>query len=71
MCAVSMIHDWAQALPMQSWNPITYQHYLDLIRRIEELDRKVGQPDCEDPAKAAFLKSIGDRLSNLEKKVEE
>jgi hypothetical protein len=33
---------------------------------LEELDKKLGQKDCEDPAKAEWMGSVEKRLKKLE-----
>lgn len=69
MCVVSMIHDWASKLPTQTWDPNLLDLYHDLLRRVNEIDAKLGLPNCESPEKAAFLKEIEERVKKLEEKV--
>ncbi len=40
--------------------------FKEILRRLEALDEKLGQPDCEDPAKAAWMRGVEDRLAMLE-----
>lgn len=61
MCVYSMVIDWASKLPDEYWNrPRSLEAYNDLIKRAAEYDKQTGQPDCEDPAKAEFLKKLQD-----------
>lgn len=68
MCVVSNVYDFAKWIPQESWNNDLYVQFLDLLRKVEEIDRKLNQPDCENPAKAAFLKDVEARLKRLEEK---
>lgn len=66
MCAVSIVHDFGRTIPLQEWTPQRLDDYKILIEKIESIDRKLGTPDCEDPEKAKFLKSIEKRLRKVE-----
>ena len=66
MCTVSMVYDFAHKLPPQVWNPVIYNDFSELIRKLDEIDRKLGLPDCHDPKKAEFMKSVEERLKRLE-----
>ena len=69
MCLVSVISDWARtAVPPVQWTRPAFDEYQEIIRRLQELDRKLGQPDCEDPAKMQFMKEIDERLRRLEER---
>ena len=70
MCTVSMIHDWAKNIPDPQWTRPMFNEYNELIRRLDEIDKKLGLANCEDPEKAAFIKRIEKRLNKLEKLVE-
>jgi len=52
-----------QGLP---WTRDTFEEYKEIIRRLGELDRKLAQPECEDPAKAAWMADVERRLALLE-----
>jgi hypothetical protein len=66
MCAVSMVHDYFTQQPATIWTRDTFAEYQEIIGRLGELDRKLGQPDC-DPNKAEWMKGIERRLEVLEK----
>lgn len=67
MCAVSVIQDYARTvIDPQLWTRPVFNEYHEIIRRLGELDAKLGQPDCEDPAKAAWMRDIEERLSKIE-----
>ena len=78
MCAVSMVTDyyrqpgnlpfqWPQAAPAAlPWTPDAFSDLKEILKRVKDLDTKLGLPDCEDPKKAEWMKSIEDRLAKLE-----
>lgn len=70
MCAVSATMDYMrQYVPIQDWTRPAFDEYKEILRRLEALDTKLGQPDCEDPAKAEWMKQVEERLSALEGRV--
>jgi hypothetical protein len=36
---------------------------------LDALDKKLGQPECHDPSKAEWMRSIEERLARLEKEI--
>jgi tetrahydromethanopterin S-methyltransferase subunit G len=72
MCIQSVVMDYMKRrVPLDRWTPPAYQDFQELLRRIDKLDRDLGEPDCVDPVKAAYIKQIENRLAELEKKVAE
>lgn len=43
--------------------------YQEIIRQLKEIDRKLGNPDCETEEKTEFLKNIEKRLKALEDRI--
>ena len=68
MCVTSVIQDFAGQLPQHIWTRDTFSEYQEILRRLGELDRKLGQPDCVDPAKEAWMRDVERRLMDLEAK---
>ena len=70
MCMVSFITTPTTTLPLPTfpWNHDSWADYKEIIRRLEVLDEKLGQPDCHDPAKASWMKEVEDRLAAVEKR---
>ena len=67
MCVVSVTHDYMRThIPLQQWTRPMFSEYQEIIRRLTELDKKLNQPDCEDPAKAAWMQEVEERLEALE-----
>jgi hypothetical protein len=66
MCAVSMITDhFRDKWPVQHYINITqaqWDEYQALKRKMEEYDKKTGQPDCVKPEVADWEKAIEDVL---------
>ena len=69
MCAVSAIHDFVHDhMPYQNWDRTALDQYKELVRRLKEVDDKLGLPDC-DPTKGEFLKMIERKIDAIEKKL--
>jgi hypothetical protein len=69
MCMVSMVTEYGRdRIDVIKWTPDTFSEYQEIIRRLEALDEKLGQPDCEDPAKTEWMREVEERLAKLEKK---
>ena len=68
MCAVSVILDYmSKEVPIWSWTRPVYDDFRQIIKRLEELDRNLDQPDCVDPQKQEILERIERRLDMLER----
>jgi hypothetical protein len=69
MCAVSAIMDYGRLnVPPQQWTVNTFADFRDIIRRLDELDKKLNQFECRDPAKAEWMKQVEARLAKVEQK---
>lgn len=66
MCMVSVISNYGQTVPVHQWTPSSFYDFQEVIRRLEALDKKLDQPHCEDPAKAAWMREVEERLKKLE-----
>jgi uncharacterized protein (DUF3084 family) len=66
MCAVSVILDYGRQMPMDNWNHQKWRDFQTLKQQAEEFDSKTDQPDCEDPAKAEWMREVEERLARLE-----
>jgi len=68
VCVTSAVFDYFGQGPGQSapWTPAVYNEFQEILKRLEELDKKLGQPHCEDPAKAAWMREVEERLAKLE-----
>jgi hypothetical protein len=63
------IQPWPQtAQESLPWTDETFKLLKDIMEKMKALDTKLGLPDCEDPKKAEWMKSIESRLKKLEKK---
>lgn len=70
MCVTSVIHDYGkESWDRRPWAPTAIEKYHDLIDAAQEFDEVAGEPDCEDPKKAEFLKELEDRVGQVERKV--
>ena len=57
MCSVSVMQDyWREHTQPTQWTPPLWTDYQEVLRLLKKLDEKLGQPDCEDPAKAAWMR---------------
>ena len=66
MCIVSGVLDYGRTIPFDNWSVPKFNEYADIIRRLDELDRKLGEPNCERPGKRAWMRGIERRLADLE-----
>lgn len=66
MCMVSVMSVAGAQIPVMDWTRPAFNEYQEILKRIEALDKKLGQPDCVDPAKEAWMKQVEERLSALE-----
>jgi hypothetical protein len=72
MCVVSNMMDSAryQWPPISTWPVQTVTDFSEIIKKLSEIDKKLGAKDCYDPKKEAFLKELDDRLKAIEKHIE-
>lgn len=70
MCAVSMITDYyRQQYPQPQLFPLqVYPDLKEVLDRLKAIDTKLGDKDCEQAEKMAWLKAIEDRITALEEK---
>ena len=67
MCMVSVVNDYgAHRIPANDWTRSTWNEYQEILRRLEALDAKLGQPECETPDKLAWQQEIEARLARME-----
>ena len=67
MCAVSVVLDYMdRRVPLASWTGPIYNDFQQIIRQLEELDRKLNQPDCVDPQKEDILRRIEAQLDKID-----
>jgi hypothetical protein len=68
MCMVSVVMDYGRNIPQQQWTTPLWNDFSEVIRRLDALDKKLGEPECHDPAKAAWMREVEARLAKLETK---
>lgn len=67
MCMISLVMDYGRtAIPPQTWTRDTFSEYMEIIRRLDALDKKLDQPECIDPEKFTWMKEVEARLAALE-----
>lgn len=69
MCAVSAVSAYGNGFPIEYWDRQKFGQFQQLYDQAKWFDRLTGQPDCEDPTKAEFMKRVLDRLDAIEKKL--
>lgn len=62
MCVVSMVYLAGAQIPPADWTWPAWVDFQALLQRAQDLDRKLGQPECHDPDKAAWTQEIEERL---------
>lgn len=69
MCTVSAVSGAFQRYPFtQPPTPATIADIKAILRLCERIDRRLGEPDCIDPEKQAWLESLEKRVEALEAK---
>ena len=67
MCAVSAIHDYMRTnTTPEDWSRPVFNEFHEIIQRLDDLDKKLGQPDCHDPDKALWMEEVESRLQRME-----
>jgi hypothetical protein len=67
MCITSLVMQYGRdQIPFTQWTRPVFNEYQEILRRLEDLDEKLAQPDCEDPAKAAWMREVEERLTAIE-----
>lgn len=67
MCTYSVISEYGQfRIAPEQWTRPVWSEYQEILRRLTELDKKLDQPDCVDPAKVEWMAAIEERLRKLE-----
>jgi hypothetical protein len=66
MCMVSVVSVAGSAIPDYQWTLPAFNEFQEILKRIADLDAKLGQPDCVDPAKEAWMGRVEERLRKLE-----
>jgi hypothetical protein len=69
VCTVSAINDYFNRGPgiNAPWTQPAMNEYKEILARLAKLDEMLQQRDCEDPAKAAWMREVEARLAELEK----
>jgi len=66
MCMVSVVMDYGRRVQPNTWTPQSFGDFQEIIRRLDLLDKKLGEPECHDPQKATWMAEIERRLAALE-----
>ena len=53
---------------LNQWDRETFEQLKEVLRRLGEIDKKLGEPDCVDPRKEAWMAEVETRLQKLEGK---
>lgn len=67
MCAVSASYNYGVTINEDWWNRERWDQFNNLLSAAHQFDINTGQPGCEDAEKVKWMKSIEDRLAELEK----
>jgi hypothetical protein len=62
---------WAPQVPTPAWTQEQLTQLLDILRRVKEMEDKLGGCPNEDVSKLDFLRTIQDRLDALEQKAKD
>lgn len=67
MCVVSMVHDYGRTNfpPVETWTLKDSLQYAEIIKRLDKLDKRFDQRDCEDESKRQFFQEVLDHIKEL------
>lgn len=69
MCVVSMINDYGrERIQPWKWTPKNWVDYQELVKKAEEVDKALEQPDCDDPQKLVWTQDIQKQIDEVEAK---
>jgi hypothetical protein len=66
MCIVSVITQYGMQYPPQHWNEQNWQPFKALLDQARIVDVRIGEPDCIDPEKKAWIERIDRQIAELE-----
>lgn len=69
MCVVSFVYELAQTAPQVWWTAPKLDEYREIMKHLEDIDRKLGQPDCGVKHREEFERRIEERLKKLEDRI--
>lgn len=68
MCVISVVFDYGrERIPSEQWTQEAYDQFKKILEEAAKLDTVLGEPNCEDPKKAEWMKEVERRLDALEK----
>lgn len=68
MCAMSVVSDYFlqqpfrqpnPLLPLQSWDDESKQLLREVLQRLDKLDKRLGDIECNEPSKAELRRQLG------------
>lgn len=66
MCMVSLVLSHGQKIPDYEWTKVKLEKYKEAIEVVRELDEELGQPDCDNENKLAWLEDLEKRVNERE-----
>ena len=66
MCVFSGVVRGFQTVPEPLWTVPAWSEAKEILERVRRIDEALGQPDCEEAEKDAWMKRIEERLAKLE-----
>lgn len=71
MCVVSMVHDYGRTNfpPVETWTLKDSLQYAEIIKRLDKLDKRFDQRDCEDESKRQYLQEVLDHIKELKAEI--
>ena len=66
MCMASVVTAYGQTIGWNQWDTQSFDLLKEILTKVEELDKRLNQPDCEDPEKSAWMREVERRLDKLD-----
>jgi hypothetical protein len=66
MCMVSMIIDYARDnTQWAQWDWAKYYELESIIKRLDDLDKSLGEPECKDDRKGEYLAELKSQIAGV------
>lgn len=69
MCMVSVVLGYGQQVPFWQYDPARFNTLLDVAEKAKQYDAENGEPHCEDPSKAEWLRAVLDQLARIDQRL--
>lgn len=62
MCVISVVTEVGSWVPRDAWTPERFKQYQILLEQMQNVDQRLGLPDCGTPTKEQQLRELAQEL---------